>query len=642
MASFGQRVKKIFGKGKGQQEEDIDVSLELKCRKEIRILSDIENQESLPEISLRLDEIVEKRLLEAPMFPETEVMLNPYKKAPLCALVLFHTKEPVCARFIVPGDTEEDTVIGDVTEKKTAHRLPVFGLYPDRKNQVRVQILNEAGDVTEETEVEIQTKKLPKSLLNAVKKVKHEAKSVYNLILVSGKSAPLPFAFDSSGCIRYYLNYRPKGYGLIPLSQGRYIFFERKVLYPTYQLPHATQIYEIDLLGRIYKVFFVPKGCHHDICEMEPGGNLLTITNSIQGHIGDVIIEIDRKTGAILHRIDLREIFGTVHRDNINWVHLNTLSYDKEEDTVLFCARNLHSICKVKWSSKELLWILCDPRFWEGTGFEKKVLKPEGEVQWSYQAHAPYVFEQKDEEIKLAVFDNHHHARRKVSFFDGDMHSYVKIYSINEKEHTVRMEHAYQGVKSKITSNPRIEVDARRVFSMGAYLDPLYEEKWGGMIYEYDYDTEVVINQYAIRYYYYRGYELRPNYNALAEKMELEEYPIAGFLIKPKETNKKIAIPKKKLKDVSFENREEVTITRTNEVIYIGTKDHMLGQVFFVGKKHTYYRDIRKPKQTDPRFVNIVFSVAFPVHRMPPDDYRVVIEFKGTLYDTEKTIQILA
>ncbi len=663
MALFGQRVKGKVSGSFGQQfrrmfsgtsdvkgievqrpkEEIVDVSLELKRRKELIIDSNIPNTKALPCVSYELDQKVEQRLAAAGVFPEVDVVLDPYKKAPLCALALFHTEKPLLAKFVVYGDTEEDTVSGNISEAKTSHRLPIFGLYPNRENTVMIQLYDESGKAVEETKVTIRTGKLPKSLEGAAKVEKHSAKSAYNLILVSGKSAPYPFAFDSSGCIRYYLNYRPKGYGLLPLSNERYIFVERKVLCPTYQLPHSTQIYEIDALGRIYKVFYVPRGCHHDVCEKEPGGNLLAITNSIEGHIGDVIIELDRNTGEIVDRVDLRQIFGNTHRDNINWTHLNTVSYNKEEDTVLFCARNLHSVCKIRWSTKELLWILCDPRFWENTPFEGKLLKPVGEMKWSYQAHAPYVFEkceEKPNEVRLAIFDNHHQARRKVSFFDGDNHSYIKIYRINEKDHTVTMEHSYQGVKSKITSNPRVEREKDRVFSMGAYLDPLFEESRGGMIYEFDYDTEEVLNQYSIKYYYYRGYEFSPDYGILAGKMKLDSNYMAGFLIKPERFDGMVEIPEDKLADVEFDNREEVTIARTDEVIYIGTKDHLLGQVYFVGKKNTYYRDIRKPEQTDPRFVNIVFSVAFPVHMMEPDDYRIVIDFKGKLYDTERNIRI--
>lgn len=616
--------------------EGIAISEELKRRKEIKVSSNIESFRPLPLVSYEFDQALEERLSGNPLpFSQMEVVLNPYKKAPLCAVALFVTEKPCKAKFIVPGDFEEDSVAGEVSDCKTRHRLPIFGLYPGKENRVIVQLFTEDDSLMEEKVLTIKTKPLPKRLENAVRVEKHTAKSAYGLIFVSGKSIPFPYAFDSHGVIRYYMSYKPKGYGLIPLSKGRYIFFDRKFLCPTYQLPYSTQVYEMDVLGRVHKVFYMPNGCHHDACEKDSGGNLFMITNSLKGHIGDVVAEVDRDTGEIVDHLDFRKIFGKAHRDNINWIHLNTVSYDKEEDELLICARNLHSICKIKWSTKKLIWILCDPRFWERTDYESKVLKPVGDMRWCYQPHAPYWIS-KDQ---LAVFDNHWHARRPVNYFDGDAASYVKIFRIDEEQFIVSMEHSYRGAKSKITSNPRVNMEKKRVFSMEANLEPFIDGR-GGMIYEYDYDTEEVLNQYSIRHVYYRGYEFSPEYDNLAKEMEIAENYIAGFLNKPKEIESNIPIPENLLSEVKFEEKEEVTFDRSDDVVYIGTKDHLLQGVYFVGEERTYFRDLSKPAQHEPKFQNIVYSIAFPIHMLKLGRYEIVVDFKGNLYDTEKYIQI--
>ena len=208
--------------------------------------------------------------------------LNPYGITPLCAYLLFHTNKKYAVRYTVLGDLEENNVTSTVWERKQRHRIPVFGLYAGRINSVVVELLDENENTVEKTTIDIQTEELPQVLEDVVKVVEHKQPMLYNLTLVSGKSTYYPYAFDSAGEVRYYLKARPKGYGLIPLSGGKYIYVDRKALCPTSQLPHATTIYEMDLLGRFYHTFYVPNGSHHDFCEVGKGGNLLTISNSIE------------------------------------------------------------------------------------------------------------------------------------------------------------------------------------------------------------------------------------------------------------------------------------------------------------------------------------------------------------------------
>ncbi len=436
-------------------------------------------------------------------------------------------------------------------------------------------------------------KNLPKKMEHAVKTIKHTVKSAYGLIFISGKNVSLPYAFDSHGIIRYYMNFEMKGYyGLMPLANGRYIIYDRKYLCPTYLLPYCTQIYEGDLFGRFHKVFYLPKGCHHDACEKEPGGNLMLITNSLKKQLGDVVIEVDRNTGEIADQLDFRHILGNAHRDMMGWIHLNTVTYDNKEDTLLICARNLHSVCNIRWKTKKLLWILADPRFWEGTEYESKVLKPDRETSWFYQPHTSYWVSQN----QLAVFDNHWHKRRPVPYFDEDPASYVKLFRVDETKHTVSLEHSYRGEKSKITSNPRVEPAKKRVFSMEGTLEPLINGH-GGMVYEYDYDTEEVLNQYLIQDYYYRGYEFLPEYDRLAEKMELDQNYVAGFLTRPKEVEHNITIPDQSFSELGAADKKDLIFELSDDTVYIRARDHRIKCVYFVGKNYTYKRDFRKPPQ---------------------------------------------
>ncbi len=161
-----------------------------------------------------------------------------------------------------------------------------------------------------------------------------------------------------------------------------------------------------------------------------------------------------------------------------------------------------------------------------------------------------------------------------------------------------------------------------------------------GMIYEFDYETESILNQFLIRDQFYRAYEFIPDYYSLSKKMILEEHYIAGFLRKPKKIDKKIAIPDKSIAEVKIDGKEPVGFEASDDLVYIGAKDHQIRGVYFVGKNNHYFRDLTKPPQKESQFRKITYFIAFPLHMMKPDTYRIVVDFKGTLYDSEKYVQI--
>ncbi len=630
-------IKSFLGKKKSTRLGVIDVPLELSKRKSLKVKSDIKKVTTLPLFSYECEqELGSIFMKESHVFPDMQIIRNPYKKAPLTALVFFQTDVACKAGFVVHSEYEEDCISGEVSSFNTTHRLPVYGLYPDCENKVTVKLWKEDGSLLDEKEILIQTEALPSCLEGALRIEKRTEKTAYGLIFVSGKAIPLPYAFDSHGIIRYYLDFSTKGYGLIPLSGGRYILFDRKYLSPTYLLPYSSQIYDMDLWGRVHKVFYLPKGCHHDVCEKEPGGNLMLITNSLAKHVGDVVIEVDRNTGEIVDQLDFRYVLGMSYRDMTSWIHLNTVLFRKEENALFICARNLHSVCKVNWKTKKLIWILGDPRFWKDTIYESKVLRPVGEIQWFYQPHSPYWAS----EDQLAIFDNHWHLRRPLPYFDDDPNSYVKIFKIDEERRTASLEHSYKGVKSKITSNPRVVKEKNRMFSMEGYLEPEIDG-YGGMIYEFNYETEQVLNQFAIRDKFYRTYELAPDYDSLSREMILDENYIAGFLKKPKYTETRVKIPEQSItEEVTADGKQSVYFEISEDVLYIGARDHNIRGVYFAGKNNNYFRDMSKPPQKEPKFRNIFYFAAFPLHMMNPDTYQIVIDYEGIRYHSEKYVQI--
>lgn len=418
--------------------------------------------------------------------------------------------------------------------------MPLIGLYPGRVSTVSLQFLDEKGTLCKTIVFKMKMKPLPDAFKNMVVVKETHEPSVFGLTFVYGGDSRYPYAFDSRGDIRFYIARQPKPYGLHFLSDGHFLFAEKNILMPSFSNPHSSQILEMDILGRVHRIYNVENGLHHDAGEMVPGGNLIAAGSSLNHSNEDMIIELDRKTGKVVKQVELGDVFDKTYQDGIDWVHLNTVSYDAKTNSVLICCRNLHTVAKIDWGTGKLQWLLCNPKFWKHTSMAEKLLKPVGKnlkkEGWFYQAHAAYFldgdFDGNPDMQYMIIYDNHWHKRRSVPFFDGDPNSFVRIYAINEKEHTVSLWKSFPCAKSKIRSNGILCREQNRLFAMSGFLEPPVEG-CSGMVNEYDFETGEIVNQYLTKTSYYRAYELPLKYSDLSQATEQDREYMLGTIREP-------------------------------------------------------------------------------------------------------------
>ncbi len=579
-------------------------------------------------------------------FENPRVLLDPYEMTPLCAYILFYTEEECRVRFLVKGKTPEANLTDCVDGACKWHRVPVYGLYPDMENTVCLELLDEQDRIVAEQEVHITTNPLPASMEDMMRIEKKEKRSAMKLIFVAGKSMPYPTAFDEFGDIRYVMKYRPRGYGFFELANGRFIMMERQTLIPTYMIPHSTQMYEIDYLGRVYRTYYVPNGIHHDVCEMTPGGNLLVASNSQCGHVEDCIAEVNRYNGRVEKFLDLREVLYTAYRDRTNWIHVNSISYDPKTKNVVFSARNLHTVFSVNWKTNKLNWILGERSFWGKTPWDFKLLDTPAGMPWHFQQHSvkilPEDLDGDPDTMHLIVFDNHWDVRRKVPAFDNDDKSYVTVYTINERERTARIERRFGGIKSKITSNGVLKYMDRRMFYMGGFLAyPEENDNRGGMIYEFDYDSGEELNRYSMKYYFFRAMEMKPDVNDLAAAMDLYAEPCVGYLRPFEEREGTMPIPAEPVEQAPLACQEErVRLQIEDGNLWVKSRDHLIGQVFLIGRDRYYVKDFRDPEQEQDLAAEMEYFLSIPLYTVEKGEYTVAVEFKGRKYNTGCHIRV--
>ncbi len=591
------------------------------------------------EESLEIDRQLQKELINGGYTLDNPLVIqNPFNISPLTALVLFETDEERTVRVTVKGNTEETDIVTHADAHMTdLHRVSVVGLYPDKDNKVEIELIDEDDNVTDTKEIIITTEPLPDSMDDMVEVEKYTEPSAFGLIVVSGFDTPYPIAFDTEGNIRWLLSERYASYGYFPLSNGRFIVMAEDVLIPTYEKPHAQEMYEMDLIGRVHQIYYVKNGAHHEVIEKIPGGNLLIASNSIDDHVEDVVVEMDRETGETIKYFDIRDVLGEAYVDMIDWAHINTVSYVEEDDSVVLSPRNIHSGVKINWSTDELMWILGDPQFWEGTPYEDMVLQPEGDIVWHYQPHTIYQLEEdldgNSDTIHVMMFDNHWHGTRKIDFFDDLPYSYVTIYDINEETKTVSQSKLYEGIKSKVTSNYRFDSDAGRVFFMGGWLEHETEDGKNGMIYEYDYETTEVLNQYSLKERFYRGYELIPDINTTSFPMDEKDNYAKGVLRVATLNKDSGGLPSVTIGD-------DVDLFISQQILYLGAYDHQISHVEFIGDDNNYILDMSNTEDVNEKYTEVYYYIMVPLINLDKDQYKLVVTFEGTRYDTGETITI--
>ncbi len=583
-----------------------------------------------------------QKLLKSGTYTEKNpyVEVDPYGTSPLTAMVLFQSKEACAVKVAVRGKKASLDVSGKVTKITKDHRVPVVGLYAGKNNKVQIQLLDKKGNVLRKFFLDIKTKKLPKTLKDAVLVKKHTKASAYGLTVVSGFDTPYPFAFDETGDIRWYMSGVYDTYGYFPLSDGRFLLMDGEICTQTFVKPMSQAVNEMDYMGRVYQTYMVEKGVHHEVIEKTPGGNLLVLTNSLKKHSEDCIQEIDRKTGAVVKTLDMRKLFGKKFQDMVDWAHLNTVSYNPKDHCILVSVRNCDAVVKIDWRTDKIIWILADESLYRGTKLYKYVLKAKGSgFFYPYQQHSAYeIMENLDDNkntVEIMMFDNHFVSKRLVPGFDGKRSSFVTIYSVNGKKKTVEIWKSFPGVKSKVYSNYCFDQEAGRVFFMGGCLKKAWKPGHRkGVIYEFDYASEKVLNVYSLKNTFYRAYELALDLNLAAEPLSRPKQTMLGKYYTFRESGKEKTVPAVKVAS------DKIRCSLKGDFLYVHSMNRQITKIELAGTKKSYSFQLAARAFGDGKFRKMEFSTVISLEGLEADRYQVIVVAKGQRQDTGNWFQM--
>lgn len=384
----------------------------------------------------------------------TMIALDPFHQSPLSALATVST--PVKGRFkvVVPGKGSSGVTISNLFDNfGTSHRLAILGLYANYTNHVNFIFTDQFGRPRDSVTINIRTAALPIS--PAISITKRSDFSDQGLYFV----ASIPIAYDQHGDIRWYYSgdfsslYQKLNNGnvLMTINAGA-------------TAVGTKSFNEVSMLGQVIKKYIVPNFQHHEIIEL-PSGNFLVGSNShpeaTPPKIEDLIVELDRSTGAVVKSWDFNQILdpGRPPLPDAgpgDWMHLNSIYFDKTDNSLVVSSRSQCAVVKVDYAGGEIKWVLSNHNGWSDK-FANVLLQPATDSLGSQQF------------LKDFWTYGQHSARRIANgnlllYDDGDFReyyddpqspeaSYTRIvqYKINENEKSVDLVWQFSNDKSVFT-----------------------------------------------------------------------------------------------------------------------------------------------------------------------------------------------
>jgi len=210
-------------------------------------------------------------------FENMAVLVDPFRLSPLTALIIFHTDMPCRLRYEVTSPLSKHPFVREFENYTTTHAVPIFGLCPDCENTVTVEIKDENNTVVNSCSLPIQTEKLPSD----------------------SDTINYPKWVDCDGVIRYFLSVPSFCEDIIAVGNDQFLFVDGSIRTYTGSEPLPTHLYEMDLLGRVYRTYYVGSGICHVYGEL-PEGNILISALDPTNDNTEAFFEIDRGTGALI------------------------------------------------------------------------------------------------------------------------------------------------------------------------------------------------------------------------------------------------------------------------------------------------------------------------------------------------------
>ena len=331
------------GNNKNNDKEDKTSTFHEVCKKyEIKKLVDDKRKKNIEKEFKKLDY----------SFTDPFIVINPYKRAPLSALVKFYTDEKVRLTFqIIKPDGEKEFILRSSKYTKNHEYILKF-LFANKENNI-IMISEDKSNNKKENIIKVKTNKLEKAIPIIIEKISKNENYNYKYLLSFIESSLYPY---KSAIIDTKANYR---WVLYPLKVSHTILKNNENFFVSHMGTNC--FININYLGQINKVYYMGDYFfHHDFSYINNNLAILVTKknlNSVQDHL----IEYDFKNEKIIKIWDLRNYFiidPSIKRKNVfweepvnDWLHANSIYYDKNDNSFIISAR-YQGIFKINYNGR--------------------------------------------------------------------------------------------------------------------------------------------------------------------------------------------------------------------------------------------------------------------------------------------------
>ena len=251
------------------------------------------------------------------------------------------------------------------------HEFQIIGLVPGKTNKVTMTMTGTWGNVRKKVSFEIT---MPENKSGYPTQLEYtQGESVEGLsdglyaMMRTNVYLGYGFFFDNEGVMRYEMVL--EGYGLDRiLDQG-----DGTIL----TCVSSSKLARMDGVGRVIQTYSLDGyQLHHDIQPAKEGKILALAEHEDTANVEDLVLEIDLKSGEVTELLDFKKIMNEYYEQETrpvsaaddffwqageeDWIHLNTLQYMQENDSLVVSSRETSTIIKVQsiHNSPSLDWLV--------------------------------------------------------------------------------------------------------------------------------------------------------------------------------------------------------------------------------------------------------------------------------------------
>ena len=416
-------------------------------------------------------------------------VLNPYGTGSNGLYLYFKTDLETEVSYTI---CVEDETIPDFTAKAAeaggkaytrTHEFQIVGLVPGMKNEVTLTLTGSWGNVRQIVHFEVD---MPETQSGYATRLDYtdgssgaeQSEGLYSMMRVNGYLG-YGFFFDNDGILRYEMVL--EGYG-----PDRILFDDGDII----TCVSNGKLARINGLGQAEQIYDLGNyALHHDIGFGQEGEILALAELEGAENVEDQLLSIDMESGEVTHLIDFTKTMSGYYEmtrpisatDDFfwqagewDWIHLNSLQYMEEDDSLIVSSRETSTIIKLEHvhQDPEVVWLAGDSRFWEDTPYADLCLEQEGEFVPQYGQHCVEYLRDGEEDgvYALVLYNNNYWSLSSRDDFELDVADSVEtelyglggeksqlyIYRIDENAGTFALDFSFDVPYSSIVSNASV------------------------------------------------------------------------------------------------------------------------------------------------------------------------------------------